>query len=401
MRNILVALLLAPLVGAFSCAPAFAQKTKAQLTTEVSTTFPDNTTGLITASGVRTFQNDLINSIMPTAPVVSGNLACFNGTTGLLQDCGSSPTANAITALTGDIMAAGPGSVAATLATVNANVGSFGSATACSAFTVNGKGLVTAASSSTCTPAVGSITGLGTGVATWLATPSSANLATAVTDETGTGALVFAGSPALTGTPTAPTAAAGTNTTQIATTAGIVAERAATKTLTNTTFNSTDAGNVLQVGGVTVFKGQFPGTTTNDNATAGNTGQYVESSVAVGAAISLTSATPANITSISLTAGDWDITLNPVWGGTTTSVTGLRASISTTSNTEDSTTPGRFISHTLNSTSPFATFNAALGAAGPSRLSLAGTTTVYFVGRCDYSGGTCIGYGIIRARRMR
>lgn len=42
------------------------------------------------------------------------------------------------------------------------------------------------------------ITSLGTGVATWLATPSSANLATAVTDETGSGALVFANTPTLT-----------------------------------------------------------------------------------------------------------------------------------------------------------------------------------------------------------
>lgn len=63
------------------------------------------------------------------------------------------------------------------------------------------------------------ISGLGTGVATFLATPSSANLATAVTDETGSGSLVFATSPTLAGTPLAPTAANGTNTTQIATTA--------------------------------------------------------------------------------------------------------------------------------------------------------------------------------------
>ena len=41
------------------------------------------------------------------------------------------------------------------------------------------------------------ITSLGSGVATWLGTPSSANLATAVTDETGSGALVFATSPTL------------------------------------------------------------------------------------------------------------------------------------------------------------------------------------------------------------
>ena len=40
-------------------------------------------------------------------------------------------------------------------------------------------------------------TAFGTGVATWLQTPSSANLRTAVTDETGTGALVFADTPTL------------------------------------------------------------------------------------------------------------------------------------------------------------------------------------------------------------
>ena len=53
------------------------------------------------------------------------------------------------------------------------------------------------------------ITSFGTGVATFLGTPSSANLAAAVTDETGTGALVFATSPALVtpvlGTPTSGT----------------------------------------------------------------------------------------------------------------------------------------------------------------------------------------------------
>lgn len=50
------------------------------------------------------------------------------------------------------------------------------------------------------------VSGLGTGVATFLATPSSANLLAAVTDETGTGALAFATSPTLVtpllGTPT-------------------------------------------------------------------------------------------------------------------------------------------------------------------------------------------------------
>lgn len=47
-------------------------------------------------------------------------------------------------------------------------------------------------------------TALGSGVLTFLQTPTSANLAAAVSDETGTGAAVFAGSPALTGVPTSP-----------------------------------------------------------------------------------------------------------------------------------------------------------------------------------------------------
>jgi hypothetical protein len=55
------------------------------------------------------------------------------------------PAGSYITALTGDVTATGPGSVPATLATVNSNVGSFTNAS----ITVNAKGLVTAASSGT------------------------------------------------------------------------------------------------------------------------------------------------------------------------------------------------------------------------------------------------------------
>jgi hypothetical protein len=46
-------------------------------------------------------------------------------------------------------------------------------------------------------PIATGVSGLGTGVATFLATPSSANLAAALTDETGTGSAVFATSPTL------------------------------------------------------------------------------------------------------------------------------------------------------------------------------------------------------------
>ena len=75
--------------------------------------------------------------------------------------------------------------------------GTYGSATQTPVFITNAQGQLSSVTNTTITPAIGSITGLGTGVATWLATPSSANLASAVTDETGSGSLVFATSPSL------------------------------------------------------------------------------------------------------------------------------------------------------------------------------------------------------------
>jgi hypothetical protein len=73
----------------------------------------------------------------------------------------------------------------------------YGSATATPVFAVNAQGQITSVTNTTITPAIGSVTGLGTGVATFLTTPTSANLAAIVSDETGSGALVFATSPTL------------------------------------------------------------------------------------------------------------------------------------------------------------------------------------------------------------
>lgn len=66
---------------------------------------------------------------------------------------------NYITALTGDATASGPGSVALTLATVNGNVGSFGSSTSIPSFTVNAKGLITAASGNAVIAPAGTLSG--------------------------------------------------------------------------------------------------------------------------------------------------------------------------------------------------------------------------------------------------
>jgi hypothetical protein len=102
-----------------------------------------------------------------TTQVLHGGTAPAFSAVALGTDVSGTLGAAQFPALTGDVTTSA-GSLTTTLATVNANVGTFGSTTNCVTYTVNGKGLVTASSQGTCAPAIGSVTGLGTGVATAL-----------------------------------------------------------------------------------------------------------------------------------------------------------------------------------------------------------------------------------------
>lgn len=97
---------------------------------------------------------------------ITGSLAVAVDTSTLYEWNGSSwvaiatpGAAIALDGLIGDVSATGPGVAVATLATVNSNVGSFGSSTAIPTITVNAKGLTTAVSTNAVIAPAGTLSG--------------------------------------------------------------------------------------------------------------------------------------------------------------------------------------------------------------------------------------------------
>lgn len=155
--------------------------------------------------------------------------------------------------------------------------------------------------------------------------------------------------------------------------------------------------------------GQIPGTTTNDNANPGNVGEYREAIVSGGAPTALTRFTPTLLTTLSLTAGDWN-----VWGAATfmgqtndISVGLIAASLSSGSSPPADLDASNISELTGNNSLMFQSANIPTCTPPLKRFSFAVTTNIYMMVYAGYTASAtnpsskvnC--FGAIRSRRAR
>jgi len=138
------------------------------------------------------------------------------------------------------------------------------------------------------------------------------------------------------------------------------------------------------------------GVNDGSNAATGNVGEYLTNTVAVGAAVSLTSGVTSPIASLNLSAGDWD-----VWGvvdfhpDTTTSITGTQVgALHSNSFTGQDTSAIDFFAAVV----PNADFNKLTPRY---RITINSNPVVNLLAKAYFSVSTLSAYGTIFARRVR
>ena len=133
---------------------------------------------------------------------------------------------------------------------------------------------------------------------------------------------------------------------------------------------------------------------TNSSASAGQLGEFISSVILSGSPVSISNNSPLDLTSVSLTAGDWDVfgNINFAWTGLSTQgYCWISATSATIPNAALFNGP-LFTSGVIQ----------GLGLEAPFfRASLAITTTIYISAYTTFSTGACTMIGGIYARRVR
>jgi len=175
----------------------------------------------------------------------------------------------------------------------------------------------------------------------------------------------------------------------------------------NTRFGGTTAPTVaidvtgaVLVSGTITPSGGIVGTTAGGDATAGNVGEYLSASLAVGSATSLTTATAKTVINLSLTAGDWDITgvINFI-PAASTNTTLLFMGTSTTDNTIGA--DNSYASNAYPVSGNVTTSGHYRKNVPTVRVNISSTTTIYLIAQATFTVSTMTAYGTICARRAR
>ncbi len=112
----------------------------------------------------------------------------------------------------------------------------------------------------------------------------------------------------------------------------------------------------------------------------------------------------ANVVTLALTAGDWDVT-GELWVDNATGAATINGKVTaaiTTSSAASPTVPSDATGKTVYDSTVLASNNNALIlTCGPVRVNVNTSTNVFLVGVAAVSAGTANGYGKLRARRVR
>ena len=143
----------------------------------------------------------------------------------------------------------------------------------------------------------------------------------------------------------------------------------------------------------------YPGITSGSNPASGYIGEQIRSYVALGSAVNISSGSSGtNITSMSLTAGIWDVSINCQFASASASTVSQITAGITTNSAALGTNYGDNQGQALPPTSSAGAVTIAIPAY---RIAISSTTTVYMVAQCSsYTGGQLSAYGRLSATRV-
>jgi hypothetical protein len=160
-------------------------------------------------------------------------------------------------------------------------------------------------------------------------------------------------------------------------------------------FTSSSGVNVTTQTRDAIDGGTYKGKNDNTAPAAGFIGEQIRSFVGSGSAVAVSTNTPTNVTSISLTPGIWDVSCIGVFTAAAITGTNCAISISGTSATRGTNGDSEIVIPTV------PTASSAVGLSVPSfRVTLNATTTYYLIAYTLYTVGSQTAFGRISATRV-